>query len=393
MGKWSTQFHTQSCPCSWQGTPVTRRCLQTPPQRLSSNLGQTAWGYPVPSTVTASYVQCNFLHYSVAGLLLVEPEAALDREVQSYRGAAFALSTQRSYSTHRKRYLEFCLQFGYQPIPVSQTVLQRYVAHLAREIEYSSIRQYLNIIRLLHVEEGLPKPLEDNQPLSLMMRGVRRTLGDATSRKLPITPQILLKTRGLLNWEEPGHILFWAAALAAFFGMLRQSNLLPNPPFDPTKHLRRCDVLAYPWGLGLSIRWSKTIQFRERELLVPLPHLPGHPLDPVSAVHAAFKLHTLASSEAPVFFDPKGKGPFTPTAFAKMLQSLLRKLDLDSKAFSGHSLRRGGATWALHNKLPAEAIKVLGDWRSDAYLAYVEIPLLSRVNLVSKLAATLPTTP
>ena len=138
-----------------------------------------------------------------------------------------------------------------------------------------------------------------------MMRGVIRTLGDTTSRKLPITPQILLKMCGVLNWEEPGHILF----RAAFFGMLRRSNLLPYPHFDPKKLLRRCDVLAYPWGLGLSICWSKTIQFRERELLVPLPHLPGHPLDPVSAVHAVFKLHPWPLAKLLPFLIQKGRVP------------------------------------------------------------------------------------
>ena len=303
------------------------------------------------------------------------------------------MSTQKSYATHRKRYLEFCLQFGYQPVPVSQVVLQRYVAHLARNLKYSSIRQYLNIIRLLHVEQGLPNPLQENQPLTLVLRGVRRTLGDTTARKLPITPQILLKIRSFLDWSNASHVTFWGAALAAFFGMLRRSNLIPSPPFNRNKHLRRCDVIAFPWGLGLSIRWSKTIQFRERELLVPLPRLPGHPLDPVAAVLAVFRLHPKAPPEAPAFLDVQGLGQYTPATFTKVLKRCLGQLGIDSQAFSGHSFRRGGATWALHNKLPAEAIKILGDWRSDAYLAYVEIPLLSRVNLVSRLATYLPSTP
>ena len=98
--------------------------------------------------------------------------------------------------------------------------------------------------------------------------------------------------------------MLWAAGLVAFFRMLCRSNVLPNPPFDPKKHLR--SIGAMSWEYSLSIRWSKTIRFREREILVPLLHLPGHPLDPVSAVHAAFKLHPLASSKVPAFLHPKG---------------------------------------------------------------------------------------
>ena len=159
-------------------------------------------------------------------------------------------------------------------------MLQRYVAYLARKLKFSSLKQYLNIICLMHMEQGLPNPLEENHRLQLLLRGVRRVKGDSTTRKLPITPLLLLKIRLVLDLQDPNSTVFWAACLTTFFGMLRRSNVLPTPPFSDTKHLSREDVLAYSWGLALKIRWSKTIQFRERELLVPLPHLPGHPLDP-----------------------------------------------------------------------------------------------------------------
>ena len=37
-----------------------------------------------------------------------------------------------------------------------------------------------------------------------------------------------------------------------------------------------------------------------------------------------------------------------------------------------HSLRRGGATWALRCGIPPVCIKLQGDWSSDAWLVYVE---------------------
>ena len=50
-------------------------------------------------------------------------------------------------------------------------------------------------------------------------------------------------------------------------------------------------------------------------------------------------------------------------------------LSLDPADFSGHSLRRGGATFAFQCGIPSELIKLQGDWRSDAYMLYLTLPL------------------
>ena len=57
-----------------------------------------------------------------------------------------------------------------------------------------------------------------------------------------------------------------------------------------------------------------------------------------------------------------------------------------ARRFSGHSLRRGGATFAFQCGIPSELIKLQGDWRSDAYMLYLSLPLADRLvlsNIVS----------
>ena len=79
--------------------------------------------------------------------------------------------------------------------------------------------------------------------------------------------------------------------LTMFFGLFRKSNVLaPVNRFDPAKHLCRSDIIAHPWGLEVIIKWSKTLQFRERNVSVPLPYMKGHPLCPTTAVVHAFSL-------------------------------------------------------------------------------------------------------
>ena len=46
----------------------------------------------------------------------------------------------------------------------------------------------------------------------------------------------------------------------------------------------------------------------------------------------------------------------------------------DPDTVSGHSFRRGGATFAALAGVPAELIKLQGDWRSSAYELYIVFP-------------------
>ena len=48
-------------------------------------------------------------------------------------------------------------------------------------------------------------------------------------------------------------------------------------------------------------------------------------------------------------------------------KALIRKAGADPGLYGTHSLRRGGATWALKCGLSADVIKLLGDWKSSAY--------------------------
>ena len=59
-------------------------------------------------------------------------------------------------------------------------------------------------------------------------------------------------------------------------------------------------------------------------------------------------------------------------------------------AYSSHSLRRDGASWAIQCGIPSDIIKLMGDWKSDAYLRYLVLPLPFKVNSVLRCAKLLP---
>jgi len=283
---------------------------------------------------------------------------------------------------------------GYPVVPATTETLCRYIAHLSEKLSSSSLPKYLNIIRLIHLECGLQNPMENNWIINSLLKGVKRHLGAKVNQKAPITVDILCKIHKLLDFSLINDCIFWAVCLTMFFGMLRKSNVLSPSTngFVLGKHLARQDVHVTSNGIVLIVRWSKTIQYRERELQIPLPCRQGHDLCPTTAILRALALTATAPSSGPAFVSasPGGFTPLTPSAFVSKLKSCISQTGSDSKAFSAHSFRRGGATWAFNCHVPGEIIQVLGDWSSDCYKRYLQIPTQSKLVHVNKCVQALP---
>ena len=103
-------------------------------------------------------------------------------EVRRFKKSAFALSTQKMYKSQLSSYLQFCLEFKCSPLPASQSTLLCYTAFLARRLLPTSIPNYLNVVRLLHLESGYKNPLEGNFELTLLKKGINRQLGVPPSK-------------------------------------------------------------------------------------------------------------------------------------------------------------------------------------------------------------------
>ena len=124
----------------------------------------------------------------------------------------------------------------------------------------------------------------------------------------------------------------------------------------------------------------------------PIPILQNHPLCPVKAIVNAFNLTKYASTEGPAFvvFNKSKFVPYSPAKFVKQLRGLLSLIGLPASDYSGHSFRRGSASWAIQNGIPGEIIKILGDWKSDAYLAYLSLSTLSKIKSIHQFSWSLP---
>ena len=67
------------------------------------------------------------------------------------------------------------------------------------------------------------------------------------------------------------------------------------------------------------------------------------------------------------------------------LKQTLDKCGLESLRTSGHSFRRGGATFALQCGVPSDYFKLLGDWKSNAYERYFDRSLCYKLETIRQM--------
>jgi hypothetical protein len=227
---------------------------------------------------------------------------------------------------------------------------------------------------------NIPLAWHEFTHLRRQLAGLRRLKGEGAHRKLPIRPPLLLRFARRL---PPGSrwLAVFTCCVVGVFGMLRRSNLLPGSLslFGQEKHLTRADITIDPatYALHARVRFSKVLQFQDRVHVVVIAGAPrpGAPLDPV-ALWRGYCAAVPAPPDAPAFcyFGADGRlCPLTFSLLAEGIKALVAAAGLDPAEFSTHSLRRGGATWAFQQNVHTLLIKATGDWRSDAYQAYLTL--------------------
>ena len=314
----------------------------------------------------------------------------LDEEIQFLRSNHLAASTRRTYATHERSYRAFCELIGCDVVPATPVTIARYVAYLARTKCFSTIKQYTNIIRLLHLENGFPNPMENNYRLQTLFLGIRRVKGDTVNHKLHLTPVHLLSIQQALNFNVPENRLFWATLLSGFFGLLRVSNLTCKNSATlvaSDKCILQNDISFHTKGVILKIRASKTIQCSERVHTVVVPRLNGHPLCPASALLSFLQVAGPVPYDAPLFAMNQGGNiqHLTANRFRSQLVECVAAVGLEPHAFNTHSMRRGGATWFISVGIPMPIVKALGDWRSDAVFRYIQPDAHTYLNMFQSL--------
>ena len=327
------------------------------------------------------------LSNSLFSTVLECPELlSLRRDLKRSLRSAYSSGTYSNLRTQFKAYILFCSYFKLRSLPASLDTLCLYVQFLSRTLTPPSIRNYLSGVKLYHLFSGQEYQFSKEFVLSLALRGISRTALHTPCRAPPVTPDLLLRiSRTLDHINDPFECTIFCAFLFTFFLMARVANIVPksSKKFDPARDLTRGDVLVGPHGLIITFKCTKTIQFGERRLHIPLLSIPDSPLCPVSAYARMVKL-VPASSQHPLFVVPMGTRLHTITSsrFISEFRKSLRNAGVVAPtSYRGHSFRRGAASWAFSSGVPGELIQLYGDWASDAYKLYLEFSIEAKLSL------------
>jgi len=284
--------------------------------------------------------------------------------------ATWAHNTRRSYGSTLRLYERFCTENGLTPSEVGSVLV--FCEHLAAQgRKYATIERHLAALR---VRYGLA-----DERLRLYLRGLRRTLGSAQSKKAPLTPTQL----GLIRWDSGRKGLRdKALILVGFFGALRRSELVG---------LNIEDVEFTPEGAILTLRKSKTDQEgRGRE--VAIGYAKRADLCPVRGLQTY--MATLGRNTGPLFVSMR-KSQYTQSrlstdAVARIVKDYADRIGLDPRQFSGLSLRAGFVTTAaLMGATENEIALQTGHKSPTAVWRYIRRASLFERNAMTRIANSL----
>jgi len=294
--------------------------------------------------------------------------------------AGLAKSTQRTYKSGSKRYVDFCNKYTLTPFPISESTLTYFVAFLYNEgLSAGTVKSYMSAARYTQIAMGFGDPdVGGMAQLEFVLKGLKRktAVGGRQSR-LPITPDILRALRKV--WESDADrdkaTMLWAAVTMCFFGFLRSGEVVvpTDDQYDETVHLSYGDVrvnnTANPQYLEVKIKASKTDPFR-KGVTVYLGRTDSD-LCPVAAILAYMVQR--GAERGPFFWFTKRRF-LTRERLVSAMRAALQQAGISPQKYAGHSFRIGAATTAARCGLPDSLIKTLGRWESAAYMVYIRTP-------------------
>ena len=282
-----------------------------------------------------------------------------------------------------RSYILFCSYFDLPLLPATSKSFSLYAHVLSRSMTIETIKNNLSAVKKLHHMHNIHTDEFDHIYLTDTVRALERLIGRPPNRKLPITPHLLRRIYSVLDLSKPKHAALWSSFLIAFFTFSRKSNVVPPSAtsFDTSKHLTRGDIVFSQNKLIICFRWSKTNQFHSRVVHLPITHIPDSLFCPVQAFSNLIRLAP-ASQHSPAFSYATAPLRFlTYDSFTTGLKASLARIGIDHTRYSGHSFRRGGATLAFSSDVAGELIRSHGDWRSAAYLSYLEFDMQTKLSV------------
>ena len=313
--------------------------------------------------------------------VLLSSVAGLDAHASSLITRGWAPRTRSGYATAVKKYLTFAESLALEPLPLTETLVLRFVAHLHLQgLAPSTIKVYLSAIRAWVISLGMKEPQIWTPRVTLACKAVARD-HSPPHQALPITFTTLdLILKSLTPSHD--HLMIASAITLQYFACLRASELCSNPVLNLTP--ARSDLSFSQNGSSFVMVYhchsSKTASHGFRVHV----GCSGSPVCAVCINHY-FVSKFPKPPDHPLYCFTSGQ-PLTYPVYNAVIKRLVKLAGLDPSLYSSHSIRAGAATQAARSGLDPESIKRLGRWRSQAYTLYLRPPPEAYADLAPPLA-------
>ena len=293
-----------------------------------------------------------------------------------------ANNTVRAYKSDFTDFSLFCAQNGFKSLPSEPKVVSLYLTHLSiRDVKMSTLKRRLVSIGVIHKLKG--QYLDTKHPSIIEnIMGIKRRKGSIQEGKKPILINHLKNIINVIdqqNKEEIKKFRDRSIILIGFSGGFRRNEIVSL----------NCDDLDFVTeGLKINLRRSKTDQFGEG-FIKGLPYFDNPQYCPVTSIQNWLKHSKIASG--PLFrrFTKGSKltdKRLTDQTVALLIKQYLELSGIDSKNYSGHSLRSGFATSAAESGAEERSIMAMtGHKSTEMVRRYIKEANLFKNNALNKI--------
>ena len=307
---------------------------------------------------------------------------ALQEETLINLQSSKARNTVRAYKSDFSDFGLFCAQNGFKSLPSEPKVVSLYLTHLStKDAKMSTLKRRLVSIGVIHKLKG--HYLDTKHPAIIEnILGIKRRKGSVQKSKKPILINSLKKIINVIDQqdkEEINKLRDRSIILIGFSGGFRRNEIV-SLDYD--------DLDFVTEGLKINLRRSKTDQFGEG-FTKALPYFDTSQYCPVVSLKNFLDLSKINSG--PVFrrFNKGSKlseNRLTDQSVALLIKEYLKLAGIDSKNYSGHSLRSGFATSAAESGVEERSIMAMtGHKSTEMVRRYIKEANLFKNNALNKI--------
>ncbi len=307
---------------------------------------------------------------------------ALQEETLLNLQSSKANNTVRAYKSDFNDFGVFCAQNGFKSLPSEPNIVSLYLTHLStKDAKMSTLKRRLVSIGVIHKLKG--HYLDTKHPAIIEnIMGIKRRKGSIQKAKKPIlinSLKLIINAIDQQNKQEIKKIRDRSIILIGFSGGFRRNEIVS---------LDSDDLDFVPEGLKINIKRSKTDQFGEG-FTKALPYFDSSQYCPVVSLKNWLDISKITSG--PVFRrfvkgSKLSENRLTDQTVALLIKEYLNLVGIDSKHYSGHSLRSGFATTAAESGVEERSIMAMtGHKSTEMVRRYIKEANLFKNNALNKI--------